>query len=498
MITGRLLALCLFLTVIATSCYKEEMVFTSRPNAQLELALLLSFDDKDCFYDEETKRLRYSITGDSVPNFSPLIRFQEHAAIQINGVPLVNNAVNNLGMVQVKKSYPVRITSHGETETLELSFTTLPMARIVTTNKIVDEPKLLARLTVNYASPDSAAVSSYVGIEYRGASSQKNPKKSYGFTFLKSLAGNTPASKALFGCAPNEDWILDALYFDQAKFRNKLSFEVWKAMNPTEHAAIQSNFVELYLNHEFQGLYCLNEKIDAQQLGLLDTDAVLYKAVAWGDGTSFIAMRESSPPLYTDLWDGWEQKYPDAEVQLVWQPLFELRNWVINTSDREFLAEVTNRINLDNVADYYLFLHLIGARDNHGKNMFLLSSGANAPFEIIPWDLDATWGRNWDSEPTRSRTIRSNELYNRLLTLNPDGFKAGMQQKWLTLRANPWSSSSIEALLLHYLDELERTDVIALDNARWGQQTNLEQERAYLRGWLMQHLEFMDAHFRAL
>ncbi len=56
-------------------------------------------------------------------------------------------------------------------------------------------------------------------------------------------------------------------------------FELWKKNSGNKHYGIKAEFVELYINNEHQGLYCLNEKINAEFLNLNNTHAVLYKFV---------------------------------------------------------------------------------------------------------------------------------------------------------------------------------------------------------------------------
>jgi hypothetical protein len=499
MIFPKILLPFFILILFTGSCYKEHIVFDSHPNEELELPLILAFNEKDCFFDEESNSFCFSIPEDSILNYAPFVQFQDYSTILINGHPLTNDAINNLGTVNIKENYRVNITTQDHTEEFTLRFTTLPIVRIVSRSNILNDPKLIARLTINPPINNADVVTSFVGIDYRGASSIVNPKKSYGFTFLEGMDIDDTVSEGLFGWKENEDWILDAVYNDEAKFRNKISFEIWEAMNPTEHVSIQSKFVELYFNNSYQGLYCLNEQMNPEQLDLLDSDGVLYKTVNWESGTIFKSL-SSQPPGYTDLWQGWEQKYPHPSYEIDWEPLYDLRDWAINDSDQEFIDNLSNHIDLENIIDYYLFINLIGAFDNHGKNMFWVSPSEDAPFFIVPWDLDASWGRDWDTEPLFPVRIKinDNKLFERLLALNPDNFKGQLQNKWNSLRANAWSSNNIKMLLDENFEELMKTNVIELDNARWGKAADLYQERIYIHNWMVDQFNLLDTYFNDL
>lgn len=492
----------LFISILfAGACYKEQVIFAPNPNEALELPLILSFNEKDCFFDEKSRSFTFSIPEDSVLNYAPFVQFQDYSTILIDERPLTNDAINHLGTVKTKKDYTLSITTQDHTEYFTLRFTTLPIVRIVCRSNILNDPKLIARLTLNLPMTDTPAISSFVGIDYRGASSILNPKKSYGFTFLDGMDTDNKVSKGLFGWKENEDWILDAVYNDVAKFRNKLSFEIWKAMNPAEHVSIQSKFVELYLNNSFQGLYCLNEQMNPEKLDLLDSDAILYKTVEWDPSTIFESLSVSQPPAYTDLWEGWELKYPKSSSSTVkWDPLYDLRYWVINDSDQEFIDNVATHVDLDNIIEYYLFINLIGAFDNHGKNMFWLKPSANVPFSIVPWDLDTSWGRGVDRAPLLpvQVVISYNKFFDRLLELSPDNFKHKLQDKWNNLRANAWTNDNIKTLVDEKFEELMRTDAIELDNARWGETVDLDQEHIYIDNWMTDQLILLDAYFNDL
>lgn len=486
--------------IFMAACHKEEILFAASPNEELELPLIIDFDRKSCFFDEESNSFRYSIGEDSILNFSPFVQFQEHSTITINDIPLANNMVNNLGTIKINENYAVCITTNDEINHFTLSFTTFPIIRIVTRSKIKDNPKLLARLSINYPTDDIPSMNSFIEIDYRGSSSQKHQKKSYGFSFLEEMNIGTNVPKGLLGWAENEDWILDAAYKDQAKFRNKVSFEIWKDMNPTEHIFIQSEFVEVFLNNSYEGLYSLNEQINPEKLDLEGSDGALYKSVAWSSNTYFKSLSSHSPPRYTDFWDDWEQKHPDSEKYIKWQSLYDLRDWVINDSDQEFIENVSTHIDLENFIDYYLFINLVGAHDNHGKNILWLKADDSTPFSIIPWDIDASWGRDWDSSPLLPvlAKIEDSDFFKRLLDLNPDNLRTRLKNKWNNLRASSWTNALIKARLDKHFDILINSGIIHLENERWRTGVDLEQERIYIHNWLTNQYTMLDLHFNDL
>ena len=75
-------------------------------------------------------------------------------------------------------------------------------------------------------------------IYLRGQTSSYYPKKQYR---LKLRANNAENQISLLGMEADEDWILDALYSDYSKIRNKLSFDLWNEMNSVSGNTINND-----------------------------------------------------------------------------------------------------------------------------------------------------------------------------------------------------------------------------------------------------------------
>ena len=57
-------------------------------------------------------------------------------------------------------------------------------------------------------------------------------KKSFGLELWQN-AFRDDYSSSLLGMRPGEDWILDAMYIDGLRMRNKVSFELWEKISST-------------------------------------------------------------------------------------------------------------------------------------------------------------------------------------------------------------------------------------------------------------------------
>jgi spore coat protein H len=490
MLKYSVIALSLLLLV---SCKKEILVFNGGPNEQLELPLILQLNGKDCFYDDATGLLKYAIGETALETFSPHTVFQEPATVLFAGKALKNHTANHLGPLELNKRYPLDILMHGQVRHLQLEFTDRPMVRIVTFDKIANEPKTLAKMTVNYTEPDKTPAVDWIGIEQRGASSLSFDKKSYGVGVYADKSTDHPVMRSYFGLQANTKWILDAMYVDKARCRNKASFSVWGAMGEAEnHPKIRSVFVEVFLNNRSIGLYCLNENYSEELLGL-QQQSVFYKGVDNSEVTFFNQLPGQEP--LSARWAEWEQRLPDPSNNIVWDDFRTLSTLIVKGSDAEFSQSIGSLIDLENVMDYYLFVNLCGGTDNLGKNWHFLKRSPAGKFIIVPWDLDATWGRNAFGSLQAPNVHITNRLFERLKELNPGNYNHRLRQRWAQLRLTHFSQQQLFTVFSDNYQMLDRHNILEIENALWHQSLDLEQEQAYIKSWITARLSYLDARF---
>lgn len=483
-----------FLSIILISCYKEEVIFSPEPSFELTLPSLLKFDGVACAYDEQRKTLRYTLPQDSVFSFSPYVEFQDIATIKFDSIELDNEIINNLGAVSVSNRHTLTINTEKGIEKFTLEFTNLPIVQLIASSEIYDESKTLARLIIH--DHTEHAINTFVGIEIRGASSQEFDKKSFGFSFMSGMDLSKTTSNSLFNLKPNTQWILDALYVDKSKLRKKVSFDLWQKMkNSPEHYGVQLKFVELYVNNDHRGIYCISENINAEFLDFYNNEALLYKTYSW-EGTTF------NPPIPDEsssiLWNGWEQIHPNHKEKVNWKPLINLYTTILKKDNTYINQNISSQINLDNFIDYFIIIQLVGGSDNYGKNQILMKRNSSSPFYIIPWDLDATWGRDWLNTPTSTNAIFANNLFKQLIVLNPEQYKQRMKTRWNALRSTHFSEEGLKQLLDENFKTIQKSNIIAIEDNRWNTNHNLLEEKLFMENWLSKRLIFLDFYFNEL
>ncbi|MGN1345171.1 MAG: CotH kinase family protein [Eubacteriales bacterium] len=250
-------------------------------------------------------------------------------------------------------------------------------------------------------------VSSRAEVRIRGGSSASLPKKSMRLD-LKNDDG-TNRKLPLLGMRSDDDWILIAMFSDENKVRDMLGWQLWREMNSfypgvKGSCAPETQYVEVILNGKYQGLYLFMEKFDEKTMKLGEEDA-LFKTSTW-DVPSSADLK--SQPLSSDFCVGLEKKYPDLGS---WDSIAEYIRVCYETDGEGFCSGVENIANIENQLDYWLFNNITMAGDNTWKNAYFAVKDGKV--YTLPWDLDISFGLNWNGDPATNYLYREPEMVNR-------------------------------------------------------------------------------------
>ena len=148
---------------------------------------------------------------------------------------------------------------------VDFSSSNLPIVVINTDGaEIVDEPKINVAMGIidngpgqrnNVTDPFNDFEGS-VGIEIRGSTSQRYPKKQYSVEVRNPLGQDSAVS--LLGLPEESDWVLYAPYSDKSLMRNVLAYQLGRDLG---RYAPRTKLCEVVLNGDYQGVYVLIEKI---------------------------------------------------------------------------------------------------------------------------------------------------------------------------------------------------------------------------------------------
>lgn len=351
-----------------------------------------------------------------------------------------------------------------------------------------------------------------IKIRRRGAISQSYDKPSYAIKLVNELGDKLNAS--LLGMRDDNYWILDAMAPDKARMRNRVSMDLWLAFshrpwyNDLEPKCINGyngRFVEIYVNNTCQGIYCLSERVDRKQLKLKKYSekqgirGALYNTITWAGTASFKAP-QTTPDNQNSTWDAWELKYPDIkdEEPITWQPLYDLLTFVNESDPETFSDEIENRIDLPVYIDYILFCQLISARDNTAKNVYLSFYDINNEKALFtPWDLDHSWGRQYNGsiEATTTILFEGNNLTDRLYTDFPD-FENIVNTRWAELRETYFNIEYIDNIFAQYFTLFSENNADMTEKEIWNNHNslsiNISDEQEYIHNWTIERLQFLD------
>jgi spore coat protein H len=232
----------------------------------------------------------------------------------------------------------------------------------------IDEP-IPAQLTIDGKRLE-------VDIAYRGSHIRDFLKKSYQVSFYKPKKFRS-----------SNHIHLNAEYKDPSLIRNKLSFDFFAELGVL---APQSHHISLILNGRAEGVYLEIESVDENFLSRrnLSSGSIFYAV----DGdANFSLMSDLDKRTKKSLELGYEKKLggPDEDYYLQ-EFIFNINTLARN----EFEKEIQKFVNIDKYLRWVAGIIFTSNYDGFVHNYALYRNGETGLFEVIPWDYDATWGRD--------------------------------------------------------------------------------------------------------
>ncbi|MBR1882039.1 MAG: CotH kinase family protein [Muribaculaceae bacterium] len=372
----------------------------------------------------------------------------------------------------------------------------LPIVNLVVdTTQIGRTTFIDAGVEITYFDADSqrcVSASYQCQLRYRGNYAYYLKKRSFAMKLVNDEGKKLNAS--LLGMREENSWILDAMAVDRLRMRNRVCFDIWNELSRTPYDTkydrrngTQGQFVEVFINGEYHGLYCLSDKIDRKLLGLKKTQidergdtlvrGILYKGDRWG-GALYLKDYDSTIPCDTVQWNNWELSFPDKRPSAkTWRPLADLIDFCSSsTSPEAFLAQYQEWFFDENLVDYFVFLHALKIRDICYKNTFLstpdLTKGHR--YLLTPWDMDHSFGGYWDGgyDTFDIDVNRFNDRhpFNRLYGQNVNHFADRCRDRWAEVQHTLFEPQAIEARLNAYAQRLEESGAWHREFRKWNKE----------------------------
>ena len=431
--------------------------------------------------------------------------------------------------VQPDATYQLQVYRGSVVLNANIQFTYWPVIQIY--GNFVKRPYYEA--TVIYTHPDSCFQETIKSrVRWAGSSTAESDRKKHNFHLKFYNEDGSKKDMSFFGLRSDFHWRLDAGQIDFARVRNRVSKDIWADFAHAPYYAsyepkkarnyVRGDFVEVFLNDEYMGIYSLNEHMDRQQLKLKQYDyengvfhGGLWKPMQWSYATVFNNLPNIDANKKT--WDNFYVKYPNIDdvKPTNFQTLYNAIRFTMRSSEQEFLDSVGDYFDIPVIRDYYLFTILLQAPDNVGKNLYYAcyDVATDKRLTMAIWDLDCTQGQFWSNVGNyyhnamvapeadfRTEQLKNHRLFYRLWTSDPSFHGLATERYW-ELRSSIFNPDSIIARYQAYFNKMKSCGADQREIRRWGytsdlagRELNFDTELEYLRDWWTRHIAYLDTH----
>lgn len=431
----------------------------------------------------------------------------------IDGTLVPNGSTYTFENVSAGKTYKISFSNGTETIEKSLTFTSLPVVRITG-----EFNNAYSQGTIIVCQPDKKKAELLkMKAKWRGGitnGSGKN-KRNYHVKLLDDKGEKL--EKRYFDLRKDNSWILESCQVDMSRIRNRVLTDLWndyctapyyKGQEEDALSGTRGSFVELILNDDYRGIYCMTENMDRKQMKLKKYEEIeqedkttqvvhgqLWKSKDWSYATFMGTQPDgnytpkdylSNPNGESESWDSYNVKYPDIdEVKPTdWNTLYNAVDFVCHATDEDFKAHVAEYFDLPVVIDYYILMETILSTDNHGKNMFfaVYDKQVDKKITLGVWDMDATCGQRWSDQYYHQAFLGPEQdyatfiakyehgdynLFKRLRETDADNFNLKVRKRYRDLRQDNLSTDSILRRFENYFKHFKTAGADQREYKQW-------------------------------
>ena len=448
---------------------------------ELDISQLL-FEKETIAVDWPRNQVYISQSKESLKNFFTMQGLLESVNPEYELFFLDTPALNNISdSVKNGESLTLIMKCGTFYQKVPVIITTLPVLFLKLEGTGEDEQGrniMNGKLTLwNSAAPASASyqtATSYAQWRMRGNSTRIYPKLSWKLNLRDVNGVNNDVD--LLGLGSDDDWILNPMSMDDTFVKEKLAQKLWNQLasqTDYNYKMSQGEYIELFINGAYQGLYLLQRRVDTKYLGLNRETDILMKGInTWEAETSFDAYEIVSTPY------GIEETY--------------------KVLDQAMAFEEENLIRVDNFIDVSLLLQFISGIDNYGyKNTFYVLKQKKDFYELylVPWDTDLSLGVPWgyDYEDSIDEIIERYEMQ----TMKHEFSDIDIQiaKRWNALRSSIYSEENILSIYSDIKNELMVSGAMGRDEEQWGLLHEGEDNWENLERFIKERLIFLDEYY---
>lgn len=299
-------------------------------------------------------------------------------------------------------------------------------------------------------------ISGYAEIKAQGNISMSFPKKNQTVKLYKDADCTEKLKVDFKGWGKQSKHCYKANWIDLSHARNIVSARLWgdivkSRSNYAElpellrtspnHGAVDGFPIKVYAEGVYQGRYTLNIPKDKWMANM--DDELDEHCILCGEGYTSGCFRVASTGEWTD-------EVHDSMPSLISTRWLEVINFVMNSTDEEFRANLGNYFDIPSLIDYHLFGLAICGLDAYGKNQLYMTYDGQK-WIASAYDMDSTWGLYYNGSKMVSTAYgrteyedfvgdrEGNLLYIRLEA----NFYNELQSRWAELRTGALSMENI-------------------------------------------------------
>ena len=247
---------------------------------------------------------------------------------------------------------------------------------------------------------------------------------------------------SLFGFKKAKKYLLLANNFDASNLKNAVALELENMLN--QNFSLSGEYVDLYINGDYQGLYFLTEKIELgkNRIQLSSQSAILVEheglhshledyCYETTDSACLVVKDINDPALESDAMASFLQKYSELES-------------AAKSSD---YAKIQELIDVDSFAKYYLLSDFTLNPDAYMSSYFFYQNGPEDKIHLGPgWDFDLSFSTGATQDLNYGI-----DIFSPYSTGADRAFYGEDVSAAFTTRAGLGESGESESLIMYYL-----------------------------------------------
>lgn len=319
------------------------------------------------------------------------------------------------------------------------------------------------------------------------------PKKPYNLTLS--------AGADLLSMGKTQRWVLLANALDDSNIRNKFLYDMASKVGLSYTS--DSQYVDLYLNGEYAGLYLLCEKVEVhpQRVDIATDGSFLVSQVP-----QVRVSAENYTYIQTDSTQALRVHYPlsnsDEELSALTATFQSVENAIMSDDsiDSTTGKELSQLIDIESWARKYLMEEISANWDACSVSQYYYYDSSDSTGRIYAspvWDYDNTMGNKNAFGTQNPQVLYGNHEYVRDNLYTPWFYHLYQKDEFYNMVVGlykteflPAFKSAIENDLSAYLDMVKSASV--LDNIRWGNDVDIQAEVEYLKTYMGERLEFLS------